>query len=85
MGSISVLETLSKRDYGQAREKSEGRSEKDTVCQTNNAQGGLGAGPNCVTVSVCPTTGAVQGAAGGNVSSGSSGDNASHHVGLATL
>ena len=79
MGSISVLETLSKRDYGQAREKSEGRSEKDTVCQTNNAQGGLGAGPDCINVSVCPTSGSVQGVLGSGGSSASGND---HHAGV---
>ena len=81
MGSISVLETLSKRDYGQAREKSEGRSEKDTVCQTNNAQGGLGAGPDCINVSVCPTSGAVQGVLGSNTS----GSGSEHHAGVSAI
>lgn len=36
-GSISVLETLSRVEAGQARENSQGISEKQTVCQTNNA------------------------------------------------
>jgi len=53
-GSISVLETLSKIEAGQARENSQGRSEKDTICQTNNNQGGLGASQECLTASVCP-------------------------------
>ena len=53
-GSISVLETLRVQEAGRAREKSEGFSEKDTICQTNNAEGGLGAGPECVNVTVCP-------------------------------
>ena len=53
-GSISVLETLSVQEAGRARENSQGFSEKDTICQTNNAEGGLGAGPDCVNVTVCP-------------------------------
>ncbi|CDW76381.1 UNKNOWN [Stylonychia lemnae] len=53
-GSISVLETLRKIESGQARENSQGQSEKSTICQTNNAQGGLGAGQECLTASVCP-------------------------------
>lgn len=79
-GSISVLESVSRREYGQAREKSDGRSEKDQICQTNNAQGGLGAGPDCINVSVCPTTGAVQGALGGNQGNQTSGNHAGHSV-----
>jgi len=49
-----VLETLRIQDQGAAREKSQGFSEKDTICQTNNAEGGLGAGQDCVEVKVCP-------------------------------
>jgi hypothetical protein len=43
-GSISVLETLRVQEQGKARENSQGYSEKDTICQTNNAEGDLGAG-----------------------------------------
>jgi hypothetical protein len=39
-----VLENLSLAESGQAAENSYGRAEKDTICQRNNAQGGLGAG-----------------------------------------
>lgn len=53
-GSISVLETLRIQEQGRARENSEGFSEKNTICQTNNAEGGLGAGQDCVEVKVCP-------------------------------
>eukprot|EP00347_Sterkiella_histriomuscorum_P014626 403360162 len=53
-GSISVLETLRKIEAGQARENSQGVSEKQTICQTNNAQGGLGSSQDCLTASVCP-------------------------------
>jgi len=53
-GSISVLETLRVQDAGRARENSKGFSEKNTICQTNNAEGGLGAGDECIEVKVCP-------------------------------
>lgn len=53
-GSISVLETLRVQEKGEARENSKGFSEKDTICQTNNAEGGLGSGNECVEVKVCP-------------------------------
>lgn len=53
-GSISVLETLRVQEAGRARENSEGFSEKNTICQTNHAEGGLGAGEECIEVKVCP-------------------------------
>ena len=43
-GSISVLETLAIQEMGQGEQNSQGYSEKDTICETNNASGGLGAG-----------------------------------------
>lgn len=49
-----MLETLRIQEQGRARENSQGYSEKDTICQTNNAEGGLGAGQDCVEVKVCP-------------------------------
>lgn len=49
-----MLETLRIQEQGRARENSEGFSEKNTICQTNNAEGGLGAGQDCVEVKVCP-------------------------------
>jgi hypothetical protein len=52
-GSISVLETLRVQEQGRARENSEGYSEKNTICQTNNAEGGLGSGNECVEIK-CP-------------------------------
>ena len=58
-GSISVIEQLQVQESGQASENSEGRSEKDTTCQTNNAQGGLGASAQCVNVTLCPIQGAL--------------------------
>lgn len=48
------METLKIQEAGKAKEKSEGQSEKTTICQTNNAEGGLGASPECTTISVCP-------------------------------
>ena len=72
-GSISVLETLQKIEAGQARENSQGRSEKSTICQTNNNQGGLGSGQECLTASVCPP----------NVQSGSGSGKLSGGVGFA--
>lgn len=53
-GSITVSESVRFQEEGKAREVSEGRSQKTTVCQTNNAEAGLGAGNECITVSVCP-------------------------------
>jgi hypothetical protein len=53
-GSIQVLENLYLQENGQAAEQSYGRAEKDSICQRNNAQGGLGAGLGCTTVSACP-------------------------------
>jgi hypothetical protein len=59
-GSISVLETLSAIEKGQAKENSQGKSEKTSICQTQNQEGGLGAGTgDCVVVS-CPTNGGIQ-------------------------
>ena len=53
-GSISLLETLRVQEQGRGRENSQGYSEKDTICQTNNAEGGLGAGNECITLQSCP-------------------------------
>jgi hypothetical protein len=52
-GSISVLETLAVQEMGQGEQNSQGYSEKDTICETNHASGGLGAGNQCVEVK-CP-------------------------------
>lgn len=47
------MENLYLQEQGKSAENSYGRAEKDTICQRNNAQGGLGATPGCVEVSVC--------------------------------
>lgn len=66
-GSITVSETIRFQEEGKAREVSEGRSQKTSVSQTNNAEGGLGAGNECLEVRVCPPD--------SNLGSGSKGKN----------
>lgn len=53
-GAISVLERVYLAERERSAENSESVSEKQTVCVTNNQNGGLGADQQCVTVEVCP-------------------------------
>ncbi len=53
-GAISVLERVYLAERERSAENSESKSEKQTVCVTNNQNGGLGAEQQCVTVEVCP-------------------------------
>ena len=53
-GAISVLERVYFAERERAAEESISRSEKDTVCVTTNNNGGLGASPECITLTVCP-------------------------------
>jgi hypothetical protein len=67
-GSIQVLENLYLQESGQAAENSFGRAEKDSICERNNAQGGVGNGLGCTQASVClaspsSSLGAVKGVA----------------------
>ncbi|CDW74208.1 UNKNOWN [Stylonychia lemnae] len=56
-GSISVFETLRLQSCGNSREKSQGQSQKETVCQTNNYSPNLAAPNQCLDVSVKPVQG----------------------------
>jgi len=53
-GAISVLERVYLAERERSAENSESVSEKQTVCVTNNQNGGLGADQQCITVEVCP-------------------------------
>jgi hypothetical protein len=53
-GAISVLERVTLAERERSAENSESKSEKQTVCVTNNQNGGLGANQECITVEVCP-------------------------------
>lgn len=53
-GAISVLERVYLAERERSAENSESVSEKQTVCVTNNQNGGLGAEQQCITVEVCP-------------------------------
>ena len=53
-GAISVLERVYFAERERAAEESVSKSEKDTVCVTTNNNGGLGASPECITLTVCP-------------------------------
>lgn len=53
-GSISVLERVFFAERERAAEESISESQKETVCVTNNENGGLGASPECITLTVCP-------------------------------
>jgi len=53
-GAISVLERVYFAERERAAEEAISHSEKDTVCVTSNSNGGLGASPECITLTVCP-------------------------------
>ena len=53
-GAISDLERVYFAERERAAENSQSRSEKDTVCVTTNENGGLGAQPECIELTVCP-------------------------------
>ncbi len=53
-GAISVLERVYYAERERAAEESQSKAEKDTVCVTSNQNGGLGASPQCVELTVCP-------------------------------
>ena len=63
-GAISVIETLEFSEESSAAENSQAREEKDTICVTNNQNGGLGSTPECINVTVCPPTGGNGGGVG---------------------
>lgn len=53
-GSINVYEQVYFAERENAAEESQSRSEKNTVCVTTNENGGLGAQPECIELTVCP-------------------------------
>lgn len=53
-GAISVLERVYFAERERAAENSESKSQKQSVCVTNNQNGGVGASPECINLSVCP-------------------------------
>ena len=55
-GEIRVSESVEWAENSSASENSQSREEKNTVCVTNNQNGGLGAGQECITLESCPPT-----------------------------
>ena len=53
-GAINVLERVYFAERERAAENSQSLAEKDTVCVTNNQNGGFGAAPECITIVACP-------------------------------
>jgi hypothetical protein len=51
-----VVEQVYYAERQRAAEEALSRSEKDTVCVTNNQNGGLGSDIQCISLQACPPT-----------------------------
>lgn len=53
-GAIEVCEKVTFAERERAAENSQSIAEKNTVCVTNNENGGVGETPECITIELCP-------------------------------
>ena len=60
-GSIDIEESISFSESGSHSDSQSSKYEKNTVCQTNNQNGGLGQAQECLSVQVCPNGGSGSG------------------------
>lgn len=53
-GAIEVCEKVTFAERERAAENSQSIAEKNTVCVTNNQNGGVGSTPECIEIELCP-------------------------------